>query len=118
LPKITQILSPLTDLLKGKDLPMDLSWEEQHDTTFDAAKAALASAMPLPHPRSGMPMALATDTSDTHVGGVLQQQVRGHWQPLGFFFFNSVCRRLKQTTPPSTGSCLQPSNQLTIFFPR
>jgi hypothetical protein len=29
--------------------------------------------------------ALATDTSDTHVGTVLQQQVGQHWQPLGFF---------------------------------
>jgi hypothetical protein len=30
-------------------------------------------------------LALATDTSDTHVGAVLQQQVGQHWQPLGFF---------------------------------
>jgi RNase H-like domain found in reverse transcriptase len=30
-------------------------------------------------------LALATDASDTHIGGVLQQKVRGHWQPLGFF---------------------------------
>jgi hypothetical protein len=28
---------------------------------------------------------LVRDTSDTHISGVLQQQVRGSWQPLGFF---------------------------------
>ena len=41
--------------------------------------------MPLPHPLPGVVLALATDTSDTHVGAVLQQQVGQHWQPLGFF---------------------------------
>jgi hypothetical protein len=30
-------------------------------------------------------LALATDASDKYIGGVLQQQVSGHWQPLGFF---------------------------------
>jgi RNase H-like domain found in reverse transcriptase/Integrase zinc binding domain len=35
---------------------------------------------------------LATDASDSHIGGVLQQKVRGHWQPLGFF-----SRRLSAT---------------------
>jgi hypothetical protein len=31
LPKIAQILSPLTNLLKGKDLPKVLPWKELHD---------------------------------------------------------------------------------------
>jgi hypothetical protein len=60
LPKIAQILSPLTDLLKGKDLPKVLPWEEQHND----AKVALAGAMLLAHPWSDVPLALATDTSD------------------------------------------------------
>ncbi len=30
-------------------------------------------------------IAMATDASDTHIGGVLNQQVEGSWQPLGFF---------------------------------
>jgi len=41
--------------------------------------------VPLAHPLPGAVLALATDTSDTHVGAVLQQQVGQHWQPLGFF---------------------------------
>jgi hypothetical protein len=80
--KIAQILGPLTNLLKGKDLPMELPWEKQHEAAF-AAKAT--AARPLAHPRSDAALARATDVSDTHIGGVLQQQVGGHWQPLGFF---------------------------------
>jgi hypothetical protein len=52
---------------------------------FATAKAALVAAVPLVHPLPGAVLALATDTSDTHVGVVLQQQVGQHWQPLGFF---------------------------------
>ena len=46
---------------------------------------ALVAEVPLAHPLPGVVLALATDTSDTHVGAVLQQQVGQHWQPLGFF---------------------------------
>jgi hypothetical protein len=28
---------------------------------------------------------LATDASDTHIGGVLQQKSEDYWWPLGFF---------------------------------
>ncbi len=41
--------------------------------------------MPLAHPAPDVAIAVATDASDTHIGGVLNQQVRGTWQPLGFF---------------------------------
>jgi Reverse transcriptase (RNA-dependent DNA polymerase)/RNase H-like domain found in reverse transcriptase len=79
LPKIAQTLAPLTNLLKGKDLPKLLPWEECHDVAFAAAKAALAAAVPLAHLLLEVPLALATDASDSHIGGVLQQKVRGHW---------------------------------------
>jgi hypothetical protein len=46
---------------------------------------ALVAEVPLAHPLPGVVLALATDTSDTHVGAVLQQQVGQHWQPLGLF---------------------------------
>jgi RNase H-like domain found in reverse transcriptase len=85
LPKIAQTLAPLTNLLKGKDLPKLLHWEERHDVAFAAAKAGHAAAVPLAHPLPDVPLALATDASDSHIGGVLQQKVRGHWQPFGFF---------------------------------
>jgi RNase H-like domain found in reverse transcriptase len=92
LPKIAQTLAPLTILLKGKGMPKLLLWEERHDAAFAAAKAALTAAVPLAHPLPNVPLALATDASDTHMGGVLQQKVRGHWQLLGFF-----SRRLSMT---------------------
>jgi hypothetical protein len=52
---------------------------------FGAAKAALAAAVPLAHPAPNTVLSLATDASDTHVGGVLQQLTRGRWQPLAFY---------------------------------
>ncbi len=55
------------------------------ETAFAAAKAALVAVVPLAHPLPEAILALATDTSDTHVGAVLQQQVGQHWQPQGFF---------------------------------
>jgi hypothetical protein len=70
LPKIAQTLAPWTNLLKGKDLPKLLPWEELHGAPFTAAKAALAAAVPLAQPLPDMSLALATDTSDTHVGGI------------------------------------------------
>jgi hypothetical protein len=51
--------------------PKTLEWPPA--TIFGAAKAALAAAVPLPHPASNAVLSLATDASDTHVGGVLQQ---------------------------------------------
>jgi hypothetical protein len=54
-------------------------------SAFQQAKAALTAAIPLSHAAPGAVISLATDASDTHVGGVLQQQVQGAWQPLGFF---------------------------------
>jgi len=39
----------------------------------------------LAFPHSNALLNLTTDASDKHVGAVLQQQVNGTWQPLGFF---------------------------------
>jgi cleavage and polyadenylation specificity factor subunit 1 len=82
LPKIAQILTPLTNLLKGKDLPKLLPWDQQHEAAFAAAKGALVAAVPLSHPRPEAALALATDASDTHIAAT------GGW-PLAtacFFF--------------------------------
>jgi hypothetical protein len=116
LPKIAQIHTLLTNLLKGKDLPKELPWERPHEAAFAAAKAALAAVVPLAHPQSDAALAFATDASDTHISGVLQQQVSSHWQPLGFF--RAGCSRRRQTTPPSTRSCWRPTRPLNTFFPR
>ncbi len=75
LPGIDRTLQPLTDTLRGD--PKTLEWLA---AAFEAAKTALAAAVPLAHPAPN-----ATDASDTHVGGVLQQLAGRNWQPLAFY---------------------------------
>jgi hypothetical protein len=83
LPGIAGTLQPLTDLLRGN--PKTLVWSEDAAAAFCAAKAALAAATSLVHPLPGAVISLATDASDTHIGGVLQQLSAGSWRPLAFF---------------------------------
>ncbi len=52
---------------------------------FQNAKRLLAAAVPLQHPAPNAKLSLATDASDTHIGGVMQQKSGDHWRPLGFF---------------------------------
>jgi hypothetical protein len=86
LPGIARTLQPLTDALKGA--PKMLEWLPAAAAAFGAAKAALAAlaaAVPLAHPAPNAVLSLATDTSNTHVSGVLQQLNGGRWQPLAFY---------------------------------
>ncbi len=43
------------------------------------------AAVPLQHPSPNAELSLATDASDAHIGGVMQQKSGDHWRPLGFF---------------------------------
>ncbi len=55
-------------------------------------KCLLAAAVPLHHPAPNAELSLATDASDTHIGGVMQQNqetIGGH---LGSFPANSQTR--------------------------
>jgi hypothetical protein len=83
LPGIAHTLQPLIDALKGA--PKTLEGPPAAAAAFGAAKAALAAAVPLVHPAPDAVLSLATDASDTHVGGVLQQLNGGSWQPLAFY---------------------------------
>jgi hypothetical protein len=83
LPGIAGTLQPSTDLLRGN--PKTLVWSSSADAAFCAAKDALAAATALVHPLPGAVISLATDASDTHIGGVLQQLSDGSWKPLAFF---------------------------------
>jgi hypothetical protein len=82
LPGIARTLQLLTDALKGA--PKTLEWPPAA-AAFGAAKASLAAAVPLAHPAPNAVLSLATDASDTHVCGVLQQLNGGRWQPLAFY---------------------------------
>ncbi len=62
LPGIARMLQPLTDALRGD--PKTLEWPPA--AALEAAKAALAAAVPLAHPALNAVLSLATDASDTH----------------------------------------------------
>ncbi len=72
LPKCAQILKPLTDLLKGG--AKTLEWTVAAQEAFQNEKSLLAAAVPLQHPAPNAELSLATDASDTHIGGVMQQK--------------------------------------------
>ncbi len=71
------MLRPLTDHLKEgpKTAEMDSSAQE----AFQNAKRLLAAAVPLQHPAPQAELSLATDASNTHIGGIMQQKSGDHW---------------------------------------
>jgi hypothetical protein len=77
LPYCAQVLHPLTYLLKGG--PKILEWTAMAQEAFQNAKCFLAKAVPLQHPSPQAELSLATDTSDTHICGVMQQKSGEHW---------------------------------------
>jgi hypothetical protein len=83
LPNCAQVLKPLTDLLKGG--AKTLEWTTCAQEAFQHAKRLLEAVVPLQHPAPDAELSLATDASDTHIGGVLQQKSGDHWRPLVFF---------------------------------
>ncbi len=83
LPKCAQILKPLTILLKGG--AKTLEWTISAQEAFQNAKRLLAAVVPLQHPSPNAELSLATDASNTHIRGVMQQKPGDHWRPLGFF---------------------------------
>ncbi len=101
LPNCAQVPKPLTYLLK--EGAKTLQWTAAAQEAFQQAKCLLAVAVPLQHPAPNAELSLATDTSDTHIGGVMQQNSKDHWQPLGFF-----SRKLTDTE----------SRYSTYFLPR
>jgi hypothetical protein len=61
-----------------------MEWTASIQEAFQNAKRLLAAAMPLQHPAPNAELSLATDTSNTHIGGIMQQKSGHHWRPLGF----------------------------------
>ena len=78
-----QVLASFTNALKGPGKSLPLS--EVLDSAFRRAKLLLASIPVLTHPEHNTSISLASDASDSHVGAVLQQMIRGSWSPLAFF---------------------------------
>jgi hypothetical protein len=58
-----------------------LEWTTTAQKAFQNAKRPLAVAVPLQHPASQAELSLATDTSNIHISGVVQQKsgtIAGH----------------------------------------
>lgn len=85
LPKAAQLMRPLHAALSGTSKNADLNWTSEMRKAFHLTKDALAHATMLVHPRNNAVLALTVDASDVAVGGVLEQEVAGKWQPLAFF---------------------------------
>lgn len=69
---------------KKKD-QTQIVWDEKSVKAFEQCKVSLKSAVTLSHPTADAPLALMTDASDTCIGAVLQQKVKGDWLPIGYF---------------------------------
>jgi hypothetical protein len=50
-----------------------LEWTAAVEEAFQSAKCLLAVVVPLQHPATNTELSLATDTSDSHIGGNMQQ---------------------------------------------
>ena len=85
MPQATATMRPLFQVLVGKTKPTTLMWTDPMLSAFKRTKTSLASATMLTHPRSDAEKALTVDASDVAVGGVIEQQIDGIWQPLAFF---------------------------------
>jgi hypothetical protein len=79
-----QVLAPLTDALKGPG--KTISWSPLMNSAFNRAKLLLSAVPELVHPQPNAAISLSVDASDTHIGAVLEQQLRDEsWAPLAFF---------------------------------
>jgi transposase InsO family protein len=87
IPHAAEAQLKLQNILSGKNKKTGakILWTEELKRAFDTCKQTLANATLLVHPTSGAPLALYVDSSDFSVGGVLEQLVKGKWQPLAFF---------------------------------
>ena len=95
-PKLTERLKPLYDSIAGK--PKSLTWGPDQESSFNDSKSALSSVTRLHYPIPNAPIVVTTDASSTAVGGVLEQIVNGHHQPLSFFSKKLRSSELKYST--------------------
>ncbi|CAH8464717.1 unnamed protein product [Dicrocoelium dendriticum] len=97
LPHCANLLSPLTDLLRGrKNGQVELTAAAAE--AFKASKEALAKAVMLHHFDPNAPLSVAVDASDSAIGAVLQQHTNGDWKPLAFYSRRLQPAELKYST--------------------
>ena len=94
IPQCAAKLTPLNNLLTAANeghtrlslkSNFDLKWDKNAESAFSESKQILANATLLVHPDPMAQLNITCDASDVAVGGVLQQDLNGMWQPLSFF---------------------------------
>lgn len=100
IPGAAELQAPLIDVLASSQLKgsKPVPWTTDLELAFQKCKDHLGSATLLAHPVPDAQLGLFTDASSSHVGACLQQNIKGHWQPLAFF---SKKLSVKQTTWPA-----------------
>lgn len=73
IPGFSSLASPLTTLLTKPYPNRVIRWEQQHEESFQALKAAICTAPVLHCPEFQKPFVLQTDASGVGLGAVLQQ---------------------------------------------
>ena len=86
LPKIAEVLVPLTELTKLPGSNPKVAWSSECQVAFDEAKRRLAAATLLHHPQPNAPTSITTDASELAAGAELaQRDHHGRWRPIAFF---------------------------------
>ena len=69
----------------SKGTANELQWSKYATAAFTSAKASLAKAAMLFHPKLDAPTCVISDASDSAVGAVLQQYSGHVWHPIVYF---------------------------------
>ena len=84
IPRCSEILAPLSKLLKNKKKNDKITWTEQTENMFEVIKANLNKITSLAMLQEGSELKLTTDASATAIGAVLEQSIEGNYLPIGF----------------------------------
>ncbi|KAK3760332.1 hypothetical protein RRG08_045993 [Elysia crispata] len=97
LPGIAKLLAPLTEATKSRGKV--ITWTDECQTAFEAAKSSLASATLLNHPDpKSDETRLSTDASDSAFGAELSQKHHGMWRPIAFFSRKLTSKQSRYST--------------------
>ncbi|GFQ65613.1 serine-arginine protein 55 [Trichonephila clavata] len=104
LPNAAKHQTKLNDFLVGikKNKNELIDWDEDSIKAFEYYKEQLSESTTLAHPVSNAHLAIMVDVSDNAVGGVMQQYVSNHWQPLAFFSMRLTPTRKRYGPPTRT----------------
>lgn len=83
IPDYATIASPLTDLTK-KSCPNKVEWKELHQNSFEKLKSCLSDKPVLSLVNLNNEFILQTDASESGLGAVLLQEVKGERKPVAY----------------------------------